>query len=122
MIAGFIEPTGGSIHFDDRNVTSTPPNKRNTGMVFQSYALWPHMTVAENVAYGLVLRKIPADQRATRVQKALEMVQMGDYAQRKPTSSPRPAAAGRPGERALVVEPGVLLLDEPFEPGCQTSA
>ena len=84
MIAGFIEPTGGSIHFDDRNVTATPPNRRNTGMVFQSYALWPHMTVADNVAYGLVLRKIPAADRQSQVMRALNMVQMGEYAQRKP--------------------------------------
>ncbi|MEE2719902.1 MAG: ABC transporter ATP-binding protein [Planctomycetota bacterium] len=114
MIAGFIEPTGGSIHFDDRNVTSTPPNKRNTGMVFQSYALWPHMTVAENVGYGLVLRKIPADQRATRVQRALEMVQMGDYAQRKPNELSGGQQQRVALARALVVEPGVLLLDEPL--------
>ncbi len=114
MIAGFIEPTGGSIHFDDREVTSTPPNKRNTGMVFQSYALWPHMTVAENVAYGLVLRKVSAEERAQRVQRALEMVQMGDYAQRKPNELSGGQQQRVALARALVVEPGVLLLDEPL--------
>ena len=58
MLAGFIEPTSGTIHFGEKEVTHTPPNKRNTGMVFQSYALWPHMTVIENVAYGLKIRNL----------------------------------------------------------------
>ncbi|MAB83029.1 MAG: spermidine/putrescine ABC transporter ATP-binding protein [Phycisphaerae bacterium] len=114
MIAGFIEPTGGSIHFDDRNVTATPPNRRNTGMVFQSYALWPHMTVADNVAYGLVLRKIPAADRQSQVMRALDMVQMGEYAQRKPNELSGGQQQRVALARALVVEPGVLLLDEPL--------
>ncbi|HIN09947.1 MAG TPA: ABC transporter ATP-binding protein, partial [Phycisphaerales bacterium] len=63
MLAGFIEPTSGIVMFGDRDVTDLPPNKRNTGMVFQSYALWPHMSVRENVAYGLMIRKIPTEQR-----------------------------------------------------------
>ena len=63
MLAGFIDPTAGNILFGDKEVTHTPPNKRNTGMVFQSYALWPHMTVIENVSYGLKIRKNSATQQ-----------------------------------------------------------
>ena len=114
MIAGFIEPTDGTIHFDEREVTQTPPNRRNTGMVFQSYALWPHMTVAENVAYGLVLRKVPAAQKQERVERALAMVQMEQYAQRKPNELSGGQQQRVALARALVVEPGVLLLDEPL--------
>ncbi len=71
MIAGFIEPTAGVIRFGDRDVTRTPPNKRNTGMVFQSYALWPHMTVADNVAFGLGIRKVAAAEKKEEDEKPL---------------------------------------------------
>src|ERR1043165_2636634 len=88
MIAGFIEPTRGLISFSEngaaRDVTFLPPNKRNTGMVFQSYALWPHMTVADNVAFGLEVRKVAKDERQRRVMEALGIVHMQEYAQRKP--------------------------------------
>jgi iron(III) transport system ATP-binding protein len=114
MIAGFIEPTGGTVRFGDRDVTHAPPNKRNTGMVFQSYALWPHMTVAQNVAYGLVLRRLPPDVRDSRVQQALEMVQMDLYAGRKPNELSGGQQQRVALARALVVEPDVLLLDEPL--------
>ena len=74
MIAGFIDPTKGSISFvengSSRDVTHTPPNQRNTGMVFQSYALWPHLTVAENVAFGLRVRKTPTSEAADRIAAA----------------------------------------------------
>jgi iron(III) transport system ATP-binding protein len=70
LIAGFVEPDSGRIRFGDRDVTHLPPNKRNTGMVFQSYALWPHMTVLDNVAYGLRVRRIPAPQRRQRASRA----------------------------------------------------
>ena len=83
MIGGFVDPTAGRILFGQDDVTDTPPNKRNTGMVFQSYALWPHMTVAQNVAFGLEVRKIPAAARRQRVAAALENVQMGAYAERR---------------------------------------
>ena len=66
MIAGFIEPSEGRVRFDDRDITALPPNKRNTGMVFQSYALWPHMTVEQNVAFGLSVHKISAAERDKR--------------------------------------------------------
>ena len=76
MIAGFYLPTAGRILFDERDISRTPPHKRNAGMVFQNYALWPHMTVRENVSYGLSLRKIPNDERMERVNEALDMVRM----------------------------------------------
>lgn len=114
MIAGFIDPTGGRISFDDKDVTYLPPNKRNTGMVFQSYALWPHMTVAENVAYGLKVRKVDAQSRKKLVMEALEAVQMASYADRRPNQlsggQQQRVALGR----ALVIKPNVLLLDEPL--------
>ena len=83
-IAGFYAPTAGRILFDNRDVSNTPPHKRNTGMVFQNYALWPHMTVWENVAYGLSLRKISSDKQKQRVGEALAMVRMEIYAKRSP--------------------------------------
>ena len=82
MIAGFHPPDGGEIRFDDRVMNDVPPNRRNTGLVFQNYALWPHMTVAENVAYGLDVRSIPAAEKEKRVREALETVQMSPYAKR----------------------------------------
>ncbi|MGJ8636899.1 MAG: ABC transporter ATP-binding protein [Phycisphaerales bacterium] len=114
MIAGFIDPTKGKIAFDDKVVTHEPPNKRNTGMVFQSYALWPHMTVAQNVAFGLNVRKVPtADQRA-QVIEALEAVQMAEYADRKPTQLSGGQQQRVALARAIVIKPSVLLLDEPL--------
>ena len=97
MVAGFYAPEGGRVLFDDRDMTRVPPHKRNTGMVFQNYALWPHMTVAENVAYGLEVRDISAKDREDRVRKALETVRMD--APRREDAEPafrRPAAARRP--------------------------
>ena len=113
MIAGFIDPTEGRIAFEGRDVTFTPPNKRNTGMVFQSYALWPHMTVAENVAYGLVLRKLPADVRAAQVAEALTMVQMDEYAARKPNELSGGQQQRVAIARALSMKPKMMLFDEP---------
>ena len=114
MIAGFIEPTGGVIKFNGRDVTNLPPNKRNTGMVFQSYALWPHMTVAQNVAFGLSVRKIAKDERDQRVDEALRAVRMDAYAARKPNQLSGGQQQRVALARALVVRPEVLLLDEPL--------
>ncbi len=114
MIAGFIEPTGGRILFNDRDITNLPPNKRNTGMVFQSYALWPHMTVAGNVGFGLGVRKIAKDEKEERVQEALKAVRMAEYAERKPTQLSGGQQQRVALARALVVRPDVLLLDEPL--------
>ncbi len=114
MIAGFIDPTQGSIAFNNKDVTHAPPNKRNTGMVFQSYALWPHMTVQANVEFGLSIRKIPKDQRTTRALKALVDVQMDAYAPRKPNQLSGGQQQRVALARALVITPDVLLLDEPL--------
>ncbi len=114
MIAGFIDPTGGTILFNDKNVTHAPPNTRNTGMVFQSYALWPHMTVEQNVAFGLGVRKVPRPERKQRAQEALDAVQMGQYARRKPNQLSGGQQQRVALARALVIRPDVLLLDEPL--------
>jgi iron(III) transport system ATP-binding protein len=114
MIAGFIEPTLGRIGFGERDVTHTPPNARNTGMVFQSYALWPHMTVEQNVAFGLDVRKVPRQDKASAVAQALRAVQMLDYADRKPTQLSGGQQQRVALARALVIRPDVLLLDEPL--------
>jgi iron(III) transport system ATP-binding protein len=120
MIAGFIDPTGGVIRFSTgprdagRDVTHLPPNQRNTGMVFQSYALWPHMTVFDNVAFGLTIRKIAKDEIRRRVTEALEMVQMAHLAERKPNALSGGQQQRVALARALVIRPDVLLLDEPL--------
>ncbi len=114
MIAGFIDPTAGRIAFDGKDVTHAPPNKRNTGMVFQSYALWPHMTVAQNVAFGLNVRKITGEKQARMVRQALAAVQMERYADRKPTQLSGGQQQRVALARAMVIKPDVLLLDEPL--------
>ncbi len=114
MLAGFIDPTAGKILFGDKEVTHTPPNKRNTGMVFQSYALWPHMTVVENVAYGLKIRKNSPTEQRKKALGALETVHMGHLANRKPNELSGGQQQRVALARAIVVEPDVLLLDEPL--------
>ncbi|MSR18292.1 MAG: ABC transporter ATP-binding protein [Phycisphaerales bacterium] len=114
MIAGFIEPTAGTIHLGEREVSSVRAEKRECGMVFQSYALWPHMTVAENVAFGLEVRKVSADDKRRRVGEALEMVRMSAYAQRKPVELSGGQQQRVALARAIVFRPKVLLLDEPL--------
>ncbi|OGG53995.1 MAG: hypothetical protein A3F84_04860 [Candidatus Handelsmanbacteria bacterium RIFCSPLOWO2_12_FULL_64_10] len=114
LIAGFYLPDGGRILFDDRDVSGVPPHRRNTGMVFQNYALWPHMSVHKNVEYGLTVRDLPADERDRRVRRALEMVQMETYAERSPNQLSGGQQQRVALARALVIEPDAVLLDEPL--------
>ena len=116
-IAGFVTVDGGAVRFDGDAVTGLPPQQRGTAMVFQSYALWPHMTVFDNVAYGLRLKRVPAEAVRARVRAALEMVAIGavdDVARRKPGALSGGQQQRVALARALVVEPRVLLLDEPL--------
>ena len=114
MIAGFETPTAGKILFGDRDVTSLPPEKRDAGMVFQGYALWPHLSVFENVAFGLRVRKTPDAELRTRVGEALELVRMEGLGDRKPTQLSGGQQQRVALARALAFRPGVLLLDEPL--------
>ena len=114
MIAGFLEPTSGRLFFGERDMTHVPANKRQAGMVFQSYALWPHMTVRQNVAYGLEVRKIDSKERDRRVDAALAAVQMASLADRRPNALSGGQQQRVALARALVVEPSVVLLDEPL--------
>ena len=113
-IAGFYIPDEGRIFFGDEDVTNLPPHKRNTGMMFQSYALWPHMTVAKNVAFGLEERRVPKAEIRQRVQAALESVQMGPYAERKIAQLSGGQQQRVALARALVIRPRCVLLDEPL--------
>jgi len=113
-IAGFFIPDEGRIFFGDEDVTQLAPHKRNTGMMFQSYALWPHMSVAENVAFGLEERNLPRPEIRTKVAEALESVRMGAYAERRPNQLSGGQQQRVALARALVIRPRCLLLDEPL--------
>ena len=114
MIAGFVEATAGRVLLSGRDVTRLPPYRRNTGMVFQGYALFPHLSAAENVAFGPEMRHVPAAERGRRVEDALRLVRLEGLAGRLP----RQLSGGQQQRvalaRALVIEPDVLLLDEPL--------
>ncbi|MCV4264083.1 ABC transporter ATP-binding protein [Pseudomonas capsici] len=114
MIAGFVEVSAGSIVLDGRDITHAKPSSRGLGVVFQSYALFPHMSVADNVAFGLRMRKVPAADIQRRVSRVLELVRLNQHADRYP----RELSGGQRQRvalaRALVIEPPVLLLDEPL--------
>jgi putative spermidine/putrescine transport system ATP-binding protein len=114
MIAGLIEPSAGEIFLDDRPITRLPAHRRNVGMLFQNYALFPHMNVAENVAFGLEARGIRREARAARVAAALQLVQLGEYGARMPAQLSGGQQQRVALARALVVQPAVLLLDEPL--------
>lgn len=114
MLAGFVSVTSGSICLDGRDITNVPSYHRNTGMVFQGYALFPHMTVAQNVAFGLEMRRLPKAEIARRVNRSLERVRLSALAERLP----RQLSGGQQQRvalaRAIVIDPAVLLLDEPL--------
>ncbi|HEU4325621.1 MAG TPA: ABC transporter ATP-binding protein [Roseiflexaceae bacterium] len=114
MIAGFERPTSGEIYLHGTPIANTPPHQRNVNTVFQSYALFPHMTVADNIAFGLQMKKTPAFEIKHRVDEALEMVRLGGFHTRRP----RQLSGGQQQRvalaRALVNHPDVLLLDEPL--------
>jgi iron(III) transport system ATP-binding protein len=114
MIAGFYYPTKGIVRFGEKDMTRVPPEKRNTGMVFQNYALFPHMTVFENVAFGLKVRKISSNELKTRVQEVLRKVRLEKYSDRQVSQLSGGQQQRVALARALVIEPEILLLDEPL--------
>jgi len=114
MIAGFNSIDGGEICFNDRVINKVEAHKRDIGMVFQNYAIFPHMTVYENVAYGLKAKKIPNVEIAKRVEEALELVQISALSDRKPSELSGGQQQRVALARAFVIEPGVLLMDEPL--------
>lgn len=113
-VAGFVQPTSGKISFNKESILDLPPHKRNVGLVFQDYALFPHMTVAENIAYGLQRQGVAAAECKRRVDDAMEMVQLGALADRLPKQMSGGQQQRVSLARAIVVQPNVLLLDEPL--------
>ncbi len=114
LIAGFLKPDKGRILMGGSDVTDLPPEKRNVGMVFQNYALWPHMTVYDNIAFGLKIRKMPKEEIRRKVREVLELVRLEGFESRYP-----PQLSGGQQQRvalarALALEPQVLLMDEPL--------
>jgi ABC-type Fe3+/spermidine/putrescine transport system ATPase subunit len=113
-ISGFVQLRAGSIRIGDRDITDQPPEKREMAMVFQSYALWPHMTTAENIAYGLRLRRVGRSERRRRVQEVLAMLGLGELGERAVTQLSGGQRQRVALGRALAVSPRILLLDEPL--------
>src|SRR6476619_1784043 len=114
MIAGFERPTSGEILLDGADVGQTPPHRRNVNTVFQSYALFPHLSVADNVAFGLKYKKVTKAERATAVSEALALVQLTGFEKRTPGQLSGGQQQRVALARALVLRPRVLLLDEPL--------
>ena len=114
LIAGLHEPTAGRIHFNGRDVTALGTDQRNAAMCFQSYALWPHMTVRENVRFGLDVRKVPAAEAKRRTDDAIDLVRLQAHADKKPNELSGGQQQRVALARALVVRPDCLLLDEPL--------
>ena len=114
MIAGFNSVDGGEICFDEKVINNLEAHKRDIGMVFQNYAIFPHLTVAENVAYGLKAKKCPKEQIPGKVEEALDLVQIKNLKDRKPNELSGGQQQRVALARAFVIEPGVLLMDEPL--------
>ncbi len=114
MLAGFEQPSSGKIIIDGKDITEEPANRRNSAMVFQSYALFPHMTVRENIVYGLKFRKVSKEETESRLKSILEVVGLGDYQ----TRNPHELSGGQQQRvalaRALIIQPSLLLFDEPL--------
>jgi putative spermidine/putrescine transport system ATP-binding protein len=114
MLAGFEPATNGEIYLDNQPINSVPPHKRGIGMVFQNYALFPHMTIGENLSFPLEVRKMGKSEREEKVKNALDMVQLGDFADRRPAQLSGGQQQRVAVARALVFDPEVVLMDEPL--------
>jgi putative spermidine/putrescine transport system ATP-binding protein len=114
MLAGFEVPTNGHIYLDGQPIDNMPPHKRNIGMVFQNYALFPHMTVEENLAFPLQVRKVGKAEMESRIKRALDMVQLGIYGKRRPGQLSGGQQQRVAVARALVFDPKLVLMDEPL--------
>jgi len=114
LLAGLLEPTAGRIWLDDQRLDTVPSEKRDFGMVFQNYALFPHLSVAENVAFGLRIRKVAKAERVERVRRALDLVQLGEQAEKQPGQLSGGQQQRVAIARAVVTQPRVVLMDEPL--------
>jgi iron(III) transport system ATP-binding protein len=114
IIAGFLTPEKGEVYIGQRLMNDIPPNRRNTGMCFQSYALFPHMSVYENIRFGLRMKRVPAQEQKKRIGKILEMVGLEGLAARKPAELSGGQQQRVALARAIIIEPDVLLFDEPL--------